>query len=73
VSATFRDEADDSVIFGPIALLEFPGAPSNDYRATFFASTANGFSVGQRVQITIDFDGGVGLRRMFRFVSLVCE
>ncbi len=70
VSATITDEADDSVIFGPIALVEFPASPSNDYRANFVASAANGFAVGQRVRVTYAFAGG-GLVRPFPIVAIV--
>ena len=72
VSATFFDEADDSTILGPLAMPEFPSAPSNDYRASFFAS-GGAWAVGQRVRVEIDFDAGAGLRRIFTFIALVCE
>ena len=70
VSATITNEADDSVIFGPIVLTEFPAPPSNDYRANFIASAANGFAVNQRVRVTYSFVGG-GLVRPFPIVALV--
>lgn len=75
VEAVLTDEVDDSpiVAVSPVAMPEYPAPATNDYRGSFFASAANGFSVGQRVKIDIDFDGGAGLRRHFVFVAIVCE
>ncbi len=74
VEAVLTDEADDSALaVSPVAMPEYPAPATNDYRGSFFASTANGFSVGQRVKIDIDFDAGAGLRRHFVFVAIVCE
>ena len=74
VTATLTDEADDSVLsISPVSMPEFPSAPSNDYRGTFLASAANGFSVGQRVKVDIDFNAGAGLRQHFVFIAIVCE
>lgn len=60
-------------IVGPIALSEFPSGPSNDYRATFVATTAEGFFVGQRVKITYSLDDGSPVIAEFVVVALVCE
>ncbi len=73
VNATLTDEADDSVIIGPVLMPEYPAPAANDYRVSFFASTGNGFSIGQRIKVNIEADGGVGLRREFNFVGIVCE
>lgn len=75
--ATFTDvtDPDNPVVLAlsPLAMPEYPAGPSNDYRASFFASAGNGFAVGSRIEIAIDFNGGAGLRRVFTFVALVCE
>ena len=77
VAATLTDisDPDNPSVLGisPISMPEFPSPPSDDYRATFFASAANSFFVGQRIEVGIDFDGGVGLRRQFTFIAIVCE
>ena len=54
-------------------MAEFPSAPSNDYRGTFFASTGNGYSVNQRIEIVYTVDAGVGLRRDFYVIAIVCQ
>ena len=77
VTADLEDVTDPdnpvTLAISPLTLTEFPSSPSNDYRVSFFASAANGFSVGQRVKIDIDFNGGAGLRQHFVFVAIVCE
>ena len=76
VEAQLDDVTDpDNVvsIAGPITLAPFPGSPSNDYRATFFADSGGGYFVGQRVKITYTLDDGAPLRRDFVVVALVCE
>lgn len=74
VTAILTDEADDSALpISPLTLLEYPAPAANDYRTSFYATTANGFSIGQRIKVNIEADGGVGLRREFNFVAIVCE
>lgn len=65
------DPANPNFLLGPIALSEYPGAPSNDYRGTFFADSGGGFYDGQRVEVRITFDAGAGLRGAFAFVNRV--
>ena len=74
VSAQLYDvtDAENPIALGsPIAMPEYPSAPSNDYRGTFFADSGAGFYDGQRVEVRIAFDGGAGLRGAFTFINRV--
>ena len=73
VTANIFESDGTTLIQGPIAMAEFPSAPSNDYRGTFFASTGNGYSVNQRIEIVYTVDAGVGLRRDFYVIAIVCQ
>lgn len=75
VTATVADVSDPAVavdLLGTLALLEHPAAPSNDYRASFYADPAL-FRAGQRLRIEIVIDGGLGLRSQYVQVVSVRE
>jgi len=61
VTVSFTDHGTGLPILGPVPMPEV-SPPSNDYQTSVFIDAANGFAAGQIVLVTIDFDGGPGLK-----------